>query len=232
MKQGRTLAIGDIHGCFRALSSLETFAKIDSEDEIITLGDYVDRGPQTKQVIDWLIDRDATGTLIPLKGNHELMLLSAIASERHLGEWLACGGDTVLESYGAEHPSELPRTHLEFLRRGLRSHAQRGTHFFVHANAHPDIPIDEQPDYMLYWESFGNPAPHQSGKTMVCGHTAQRSGVPKSLRHAICIDTWAYGDGWLTCLDIQAGYCWQADERGNTRDFWLDQGPDNCELNE
>ena len=69
-------------------------------------------------------------------------------------------------------------------------------HFFVHANADPSAPIYVQPDEMLYWQRFGKPRPHVSGKTMVCGHTIQRSGEPLNVGHAICIDTWAYGKGW------------------------------------
>ena len=77
---------------------------------------------------------------------------------------------------------------------------------------------------MLYWESFGNPAPHESGLTMVCGHTPQRDGVPLSVGHAICIDTWDCGRGWLTCLDVDAGICWQSNESGATRRFLARRG--------
>ena len=221
----RNLAIGDIHGCYRSLAALESFAEFKPDDRIITLGDYVDRGADSKSVIEWLIDRDANANLIPLRGNHELMMLAATQSERHLDEWLACGGDTVLSSYDAETIDDIPARDLTFLRSKLRSHFKTKTHFFVHANAYAETPLNEQPDFMLYWESFGNPAPHESGLTMVCGHTPQRSGEPKDVGHAICIDTWACGRGWLTCLDVDARFCWQANEDGDTRSFWLDDGP-------
>jgi serine/threonine protein phosphatase 1 len=90
-------------------------------------------------------------------------------------------------------------------------------HFFVHANADPSAPIYAQPDEMLYWQRFGKPRPHVSGKTMVCGHTIQRSGEPLNVGHAICIDTWAYGKGWLTCLDVETGNYWQTNEQGQRR---------------
>jgi len=154
-----------------------------------------------------------------------LMMLAATQSDRHLDEWLACGGDTVLSSYGVATIDAIPDAHRSFLISRLRSHTQTKTHFFVHANAFSDIPIDDQPDFMLYWESFGDPAPHESGLTMVCGHTPQRTGQPLDVGHAICIDTWACGRGWLTCLDVDARYCWQANESGDTRGFWLDDGP-------
>lgn len=222
----RTLAIGDIHGCFRSLDTLATFAAITSDDRLITLGDYVDRGPDSRLVLDWLIDRYSTGTLIPLRGNHELLMLAARESDRDLEAWLACGGDAVFSSYRSDRLDDIPPEHWAFLTTSLRSHFCTKTHFFVHANACADIPIAEQPEFMLYWESFGDPAPHESGLTMVCGHTPQRNGKPLTVGHAICIDTWACGGGWLTCLDVSSGRCWQANESGDTRRFWLDDGPD------
>lgn len=221
----RNLAIGDIHGCYRSLAALESFAKFRPEDRIITLGDYVDRGPDSRSVIQWLIDHASDGGLTPLRGNHELMMLAATRSKRHFKNWIACGGDMVLSSYGIETLADLPDSHLSFLDSRLRSHARTKSHFFVHANAYADISIDDQPDYMLYWESFGNPAPHESGLTMVCGHTPQRSGQPLDIGHAVCIDTGACRRGWLTCLDVDARFCWQANESGDTRSFWLDDGP-------
>lgn len=221
----RTLAIGDIHGCFRSLDALASFAAFEPDDRIITLGDYVDRGPDSRRVIEWLVDRQATGRLIPLRGNHELMMVAARGSQQHLQEWLSCGGNAVLRSYGTDCLDALPEEHWRFLTKALRSHYCTKSHFYVHANAYAEIPIDEQPDYMLYWESFGNPAPHESGLTMVCGHTPQRDGVPLSVGHAICIDTWACRGGWLTCLDVDSGVCWQANESGETRRFWLEEGP-------
>jgi serine/threonine protein phosphatase 1 len=76
---------------------------------------------------------------------------------------------------------------------------------------------------MLLWEKFGDPPPHISGKTMICGHTPQKSGRPKSVGHAVCLDTWVYGDGWLTCLDVERGNYWQANQRGEVREGWLEE---------
>ena len=221
----RTLAIGDIHGCYRSLEALATFAAFTPDDRIITLGDYVDRGPDSRHVLQWLIDRNSNGSLIPLRGNHELMMLAARKSERHRDEWLACGGEAVFSSYCIDQLSDIPSEHWDFLANSLRSHYCTNTHFFVHANAYAEIPFDDQPDFMLYWEFFGNPIPHESGLTMVCGHTPQRDGVPLTIGHAICIDTWACGKGWLTCLDVDSGLCWQSNESGSTRRFWIDEGP-------
>ncbi len=87
----RLLAIGDIHGCFRALSTLAELVKLTPEDTLITLGDYVNRGPNTHAVLDWLIHRMQTGTLIPLRGNHEQMMLKARESSEAFRYWIAVG---------------------------------------------------------------------------------------------------------------------------------------------
>jgi serine/threonine protein phosphatase 1 len=204
MSKARTLAIGDIHGCYRALETLASFAAFTDEDRIITLGDYVDRGPDSKRAIEWLIARYATGRLVPLRGNHELMMLAARESEEHLEDWLACGGRAVFQSYGCRRLAGIPAAHWKFLSKSLRPYYRTTKHFFVHANAYPEMALEDQPEFMLYWQPFGDPTPHESGLVMVCGHTPQRTGIPFSVGHAICIDTWACGDGWLTCLDVNS----------------------------
>ena len=222
----RYLAVGDIHGCMDALSALEDFVPFARADRLITLGDHVDRGPDSRAVLDWLIKRKEAGTLIPIRGNHELMMAAACKSEGHYDEWIACGGDAALRSYarsGSDGELEdIPDVHWRFVQHDCRPYFETGTHFFVQGNAYPDLPLDEQPDYMLYWEKFNDPAPHESGKIMVCGHTPQRDGLPRSIGHAICIDTHIYAGGWLTCLDVQTGEYWQANERRQVRAGVLD----------
>ena len=218
----RTLAIGDIHGCFRSLDRLTEFVGFNVDDRIVTLGDCVDRGPDTRKVIEWLLTAQRSGNLVPLRGNHELMMIAARASVPHARQWMACGGDAVLDSYGIERLDQLPKEHWQFFTKMLRPYFETETHFFVHANAYADLDLANQPDFMLYWEHFSDTAPHQSGRTMICGHTPQPDGFPRTLGHAVCIDTGACKGGWLTCLDVDAGYCWQANEAGQTRQFWLD----------
>jgi len=212
----RTLAIGDIHGCRASLESLADFVGFTETDTIITLGDYVDRGPDSKGVIDFLLELTQKTKLIPLRGNHEIMMLQARDDRMALLGWCGVGGDATLDSYKAESLDDIPAAHWEFLETLLPYH-ETETHFFVHANAYPNIPLADQPDYMLYWEFFDNPPPHESGKTMICGHSSQKSGQIKNIGHAICIDTFAHGGGWLTCLDAQSGRCWQANEKGGRR---------------
>ncbi len=223
----RYLAIGDIHGCFRALTTLAAFVPFTPEDALIPLGDYVDRGPDSYAVLDWLLAWKRHGQLIALRGNHEIMMLQARDSEELLQRWLENGGDATLASYSplgdAGRLVDVPDAHWEFLEQGLHGWFEIPTHFFVHAAAFPDYSLAEQPDFMLYWGAFNDVAPHESGKVMVCGHTQQRSGKPKNIGHAVCIDTGACKRGWLTCLDVVSGRYWQANQRGETRQDWLDE---------
>jgi serine/threonine protein phosphatase 1 len=222
----RHLAVGDIHGCFQALRALETAVPFAPDDVLVMLGDYVDRGPDSCAVLDWLIARGRQGNLIALRGNHEVMMLRAREGDEMLHEWLYCGGDAALASYshlGDEgRLVDVPDAHWQFLEE-TRPWYETPTHFFVHANAYPECPLADQPHFMLYWEPFDDPGPHESGKVMVCGHTPQKSGRPRYLGHAVCIDTWAYGKGWLTCLDVATGRYWQANQRGEIREAWLEE---------
>ncbi|HET6878592.1 MAG TPA: metallophosphoesterase family protein [Pirellulales bacterium] len=223
----RVLAIGDIHGSFEALLALAGAVRLTDDDLLITLGDYVDRGPDSAGVLDWLIERGKRGKLVPLLGNHERMMLDAGSDYVAREYWLSFGGEATLASYlrrgGAGDLDEVPEAHWQFINRDCRKWYETDTHFFVHANALADVPLDEQRDHVLLWERFDDPAPHQSGKVMVCGHTPQSSGVPLNLGHAVCIDTWAYGAGWLTCLDVASGNYWQANQRRQTRQGKLSQ---------
>jgi len=221
----RYLAVSDIHGCSRALQALAQCAAFTPDDVVITLGDYVNRGPDTRGVIDWLLQYRERGNLIALRGNHDIMLLEARDSELALKTLLEVGGQATFDSYAPPGMpgklADIPDEHWQFLAATERYY-EIDTHFFVHANAAPDLPLDEQPDFMLFWERFHHPPPHQSGKIMICGHTSQKSFRPVYLRHAICIDTRCYDGGWLTCLDVKSGRLWQANEQGQTQTGWID----------
>ncbi|MEM9538379.1 MAG: metallophosphoesterase family protein [Cyanobacteria bacterium P01_E01_bin.42] len=99
MKVGRTIAIGDIHGCAIAFDLLLDSIALQPEDTVITLGDYIDRGNDSKGVIDRLIALHKKGQLIPLKGNHEIMLLEARQSQEEERQWRKYGGEITLKSY-------------------------------------------------------------------------------------------------------------------------------------
>lgn len=243
----RVLAIGDIHGCLRALDTLLDMVQPRPEDLLITLGDYVDRGPDSAGVLDRLLELQQTGRLVALRGNHDQMMLDARRGGEEEADWLLCGGRKTLASYAARSgtgPLEemwasetilfpfrgraawqehVPERHWEFLEQVCRDWYETDTHLFVHANVFADVPLAEQPHFMLHWEPLDQQQsrPHVSGKVMICGHTSQRTGLPLNLGHAICIDTWVYGAGWLTCLDVATGQIWQANQLGETRADWI-----------
>ena len=212
----RTFAIGDIHGCHTALAALDRAVGFRADDVIVTLGDYVDRGPHSKQVIEHLLDLSRRARLIPLLGNHEVMMLQSRKDRVALLEWTACGGDATLDSYGASSFADIPAAHWQFLDSCIAFH-ETDTEFFVHANADPHLDLTDQTASMLFWEFFDAPPPHQSGRRMICGHTPQHSGLPLNLGHAVCIDTWVQRGGWLTCLDTGSNIYWQSNQNGDVR---------------
>ncbi len=216
----RHLAIGDIHGCITALTTLIDFVELRDDDIIVALGDYVDRGPDSRTVLDLIINLGGTHQLVPIRGNHEIMMLDAREKKGWLGPWLSYGGEATLQSYGGSF-DDVPAAHIDFLENKLYPHYESESHIFIHANLAPNVDLADQSDAALYWQKYKDPAPHFSGKTMVCGHTAQHSGMPLGNGHSVCIDTWAHGEGWLTCLDVGSGTVWQANEAGGTRSFDL-----------
>ena len=214
----RTLAIGDIHGCLTSLEAVVEQAGVSPGDTVVTLGDYVDRGPDSKGVIDFLIGLRERTKVVTLMGNHEILMMNARSSRRDLERWRGpgVGGDATLRSYGGEDFRAIPREHWEFIEGALPFYEEQ-SHFFVHANAASDVELKDQDPFMLFWEKFRRVPPHRNGKVMVCGHTAQKSGVPANLGHAVCIDTCAYAGQWLTALDVSSGEYWQCNEAGECR---------------
>ncbi|MGO9115145.1 MAG: metallophosphoesterase [Thermoguttaceae bacterium] len=216
---GRILAISDIHGCLAALQAVLAAVDPRPRDTIVTMGDYADRGPDVRGVLEMLIALSRQTHLVPLLGNHDETMLNICRGRTDLlDDWLLFGGDATLASYGSPNPADVWPTHLEFLARcPLAFQTER--HFFVHANYRADMPLGQLPREVLIWESLKRhvPGPHVSGKTAIVGHTAQKSGEMLDLGYLKCIDTWCYGDGWLTALDVETGRCWQANKMGVLR---------------
>jgi serine/threonine protein phosphatase 1 len=213
----RTIAIGDIHGCSRALRAIVEAIGPAAEDTLILLGDYVDRGPDSRGVLDFVLELEGRCRVVPLLGNHELMLLDALQNPQVVGPWLECGGDATVRSYDGRL-SNIPAEHLALIGRCKRYYEIQ-THFFVHANYAADISLDEQPDYLLFWEHlhFHVPAPHGNGKRAIVGHTSQKSGEVLDLGHVVCLDTYCHGGGWLTAMEIGKERVWQVDREGRIR---------------
>jgi serine/threonine protein phosphatase 1 len=214
----RTIAIGDIHGCADALHALLAAIEPTQDDTIVTLGDYVDRGMQSDVVIETLINLVTDCRLVPLIGNHEIMMYKGIQNGGEDFEfWFQHGGNSTLASYGGR-VQNIPQHHLAFLSHCVRFF-ETDQHFFVHANYQPEIPLNEQPDDTIFWQHVNMfpPGLHSNGKIAVVGHTPQHDGEILDFGYLKCIDTFCYGDQWLTALDATSGHYWQANNQGKLR---------------
>ncbi len=215
-RPARIIAIGDVHGCAKALAALIDAIQPTERDLIVPLGDYVDRGPDSSGVIDQVIELSTRTNVVPLLGNHEIMMLSAV-EHQDVFFWLGCGGQETLQSYGGQI-ERIPKEHIDFLKQ-CRPYHETAEHIFVHANYQNDLPLDQQPHDILFWTHISThaPPPHQSGKTVIVGHTPQPTGEILDLGHVIGIDTYCFGGGWLTAMNVETGELWQADADGNMR---------------
>jgi serine/threonine protein phosphatase 1 len=222
---GRTIAIGDIHGCSDALAALLGAVQPGPADTVVPLGDLIDRGPNSRRVLDELIALAKRCRLIPLLGDHEEMLLNAFGDTVGLEKWLRCGGTETLHSYGRASDAlpiwladSIPQPHQAFMH-GCRPYYETATHLFVHGGFVPELPMEQQPGLALRWRvtDAGTAKPHCSGKVALVGHTPQRSGKVLNLGFLVCIDTNCARGGWLTALETGTGTIWQADQKGRVR---------------
>ncbi|WP_439600197.1 metallophosphoesterase [Devosia sp.] len=218
-------AIGDVHGCLAALRTLEAKITADAMSHlhrplVVMLGDVVDRGPASAQVIDHLLTTASDFDRICLAGNHELAMGAFLRAPRRRHEWLDFGGLETLLSYGIEETalqqalakadrlralvdSHIPSDHRQFLDE-LPVLLETRQHIFVHAGLRPGIPIEIQHDSDLVWfrDSFSSDYA-EFGKTIVHGHTPVMT--PLLSQHRICVDTGAYATGRLTAVKLVAG---------------------------
>jgi serine/threonine protein phosphatase 1 len=212
----RLIAIGDIHGCSSALAVILKLIEPSVTDTIVTLGDVIDWGPDSKGVIDTLLTLDKQCNLVPILGNHEDMLLYAHRSNSELNSWLHSGGQKTLDSYGPlASLADIPPSHMQFLKT-FRPCFETDDHIFVHANYCWYSPLKDQPSSLLRWISIeeSEPKPHLSGKTVILGH------LPGPIRNGgffQCLDTGCGLGGCLTAMDLGTGHLWQVDEIGQVR---------------
>ncbi|MCA9178594.1 MAG: serine/threonine protein phosphatase [Planctomycetales bacterium] len=209
----RTIAIGDIHGCADALRTILTHLNPRPDDTIITLGDYVDRGPASREVVEMLLELRSACRLIPLIGNHEAMLLRARDDAEQMDFWMYCGGRQTLESYGGM--GGVPDSHWEFFE-SCRRYYEDDERFYVHANYDPMTPLEHTPDNVLLWTHLTTyvPRPHRNGKQAIVGHTAQVSGQLADWGHVLCLDTWCFGSGCLTACEFPQRRLCQSNRSG------------------
>lgn len=209
--------IGDIHGCGKALRGLLGALALSQADEIVFLGDYVDRGPDSRGVIDQLIALQDDVQVRLLRGNHEVMMQAVVQGGLDAATWLRSGGNTTVASYGGSI-AKIPTRHVEFLQNLQRYH-ETPHEIFVHAMYDPEIAIDLQNDDLTYWTHLPTPppAPHQSGKRVFVGHTPQANGEVLIYSHLVVMDTYCFGGGYLTAMDLDRGRIIQANRHGHVR---------------
>jgi serine/threonine protein phosphatase 1 len=188
----RTYAVGDIHGSLDKLENLVGKCEADARGapmSFVFVGDYIDRGPDTRGVIEFLMALREKTLVVTLMGNHEALALEAIDDTFAVGNWLLQGGDKTLASYGVASVRELPRKHVEWLR-SLRLFYDDGRRLFVHAGVNPEKALDAQDDPDLLWirEPFLSDA-RDYGRLIVHGHTPQRSGTPDLRGNRLNLDT-------------------------------------------
>jgi serine/threonine protein phosphatase 1 len=211
---GRFHIVGDIHGCVRELETLLTGLDVSAGDTLAFIGDYIDRGPDSRAVVDLLLGLRAQSGLrtIFLKGNHEDMCLAYVGRDGRWGEsWRMNGGGATLRSYGvsdalqgAAAAERFPAEHLEFFE-SLDLTAVVDEFLLVHAGVRPSVPLGAQDPEDLLWirEEFIACA-HELPHTVVFGHTPQRQ-VLVDLPYKIGIDTGCVNGGRLTALEPHAG---------------------------
>lgn len=205
---GRLLAVGDIHGCLDHLRRLLARVAPTPADRMVFLGDYIDRGPDGRGVVEALLD---FGRRFPrsvfLKGNHEQMFLDFLAGRDQLS-FLFNGGSATLESYRQQEGIRIPRAHLEFFE-SLPTSFATDKFIFVHAGLRPGLPLEAQQEQDLLWirEEFLS-SPYQWQRTVVFGHTPQKA--PLLLPRRIGLDTGAVYGRVLTCCDVERRRCWDS----------------------
>jgi serine/threonine protein phosphatase 1 len=213
---GKIFAIGDIHGCISQLDKLLAQLDIDKEeDTLLFIGDYIDRGPDPKGVIDSILDiRKSIGNVVCLSGNHEDMFLNYCLDGRDEDLYMSNGGMRTLASYGfmREGTEELilPDSHREFFTT-LRTYYETDDYIFVHAGLRPGVPLDRQDREDLLWIRFEFiSSPYDFGKTVVYGHTPVSLNKPLIDKNKIGIDTGAVFGGRLTCIELPEMKIYQA----------------------
>jgi serine/threonine protein phosphatase 1 len=197
-----TFAVGDIHGCHHALLELLSLCRDHAEQRthrFVFIGDYVDRGPDSRAVIATLrdLERQAPDDVVCLMGNHEEMMLTAIDSGDPTW-WFNNGGRETLLSYGTRDPAGLPQEDVAWAR-SLRLYFDDGKRFFVHAGIDPDLPLDAQPREALLWiRGVFHHETRDYGRLIVHGHTPTRDARPEIRPNRINIDTACVYGGVLT----------------------------------
>ncbi len=216
-RTGRVIAIGDIHGHSDALRRLLDQIEPTIDDTVIPLGDYVNRGPDARGVIQMLIELGKQCRVFPILGNHDEMMRDARHDPHAMDRFRYDGGDETLFSYSKDawfHGSNLsyvPDDHWDFLDRCLPFY-ETDDCIFTHAGYDPFLEMKDQPARLLRWMGVSEhqPKKHRSGKLVVVGHTADKS--VRHWGHLLCIDTACGFGGRLTAHEPATGMTWWVDQ--------------------
>lgn len=209
----RLFAIGDIHGCFDPLKELiEEKIQLTPHDKLVLLGDYIDRGPKSKEVIDYIMGLQNKGfDITALSGNHEQMLLDAWEEEDFTGIWMMNGGKETLKSFGIREVKNFDPLYLDFFR-SLKLYVEIGKYLFVHAGFNDEIEHPFEDTFHMIWKcrkKYSHPV--FKGKTIVHGHcTITASACDERIRakdqvidlDSGCVYTGYKGYGRLTALEL------------------------------
>lgn len=216
-----TYVIPDIHGRYDLLS--EGLVEIGARSRgiagtIVTIGDYVDKGPESRQVIEKLLPGVAEGwSLIALKGNHDAMMANALRDPSKMASWIEKGGDAALASYGGD-PSAVPQSHLAWLDRLRLMHVD-SHRIYVHAGVDPEVPLDQQTEMTLLWKRYPKGFPDGFGRLhVVHGHDNSPEG-PLLFEGRTNLDTLAWRTGRLVVG------VFDDDTPGGPVDFIVVKGP-------
>ena len=239
-QSGRFFILGDIHACPGELEALLKALSLQTDDHVVCLGDYIDRGPDAKAVVDLLLGMraDKVCSFTFLKGNHEDMFLDFLGYGGLYGQaFLMNGGQQTIASYncdpltpGDEIALALPEVHREFFL-GLKLLLPVDDILCVHAGVNPGGSLDAQVTEDLLWirEAFFS-YPHDLPYTIVYGHTPRRE-VDFDVPYKVGIDTGLVYGGKLSCLEITEKKLFQI-ERGRQRvtmadveEYWADGEP-------
>lgn len=190
---GRLLVIGDIHGMYDELMVLLRSADFDPEaDTLVVLGDYIDRGSQSRNVIEFFMDlKTKYGSRVTLlRGNHEDLCLKAhqgdgTAGIQAISNWISNRGDTTLRSFDGAIPAEV----IAFMKK-MRFYAETEQYIFVHAGVHPSLPLSKVNPIDLLWSSSN--LPHFSGKMVIVGHAIRDEVTYNPKANTLYIDTGAF----------------------------------------
>ena len=217
----RRIVIGDVHGHYDALIDLLKAIAPSSDDQVYFLGDLIDRGPKSAQVVQFVIDNGYQC----IRGNHEEMLLDVLANGQLCPEnfqaWLYSGGHATVASYG----NNIPQDHIDWIS-SLPTYLDLGDVWLVHAGVDPQIPLEQQTAQQFCWirdEFHGMTQPYFADKLIITGHTITFTlpGVKPGKIAAgpgwLDIDTGAYHrqSGWLTGLDIDTNTVYQVNTLDN-----------------